>query len=208
MAKVKLSNVRLSFPELWEARQFQAGVGKARYDSTFLVEKGSANDKAVRAAISEAATETWGAKATAQLKALSGDSGKFCYQNGDLKEYDGYEGHMALSSHRNADQGPPAIVDRMKNKLTINDGKPYAGCYVNASVDIWVQQGKYPGVRCTLVGVQFVADGDAFAGAAATDDAFDDLGDDSTEGASEEETNWADEEVPQEDTEASDDEFY
>lgn len=175
--KVKLTKARLSFPELWEATQFEAGKGKHRYDASFLVEPGSENDKEIRAAIKEAANEAWGEKAKAKVKQLAGDSGKFCYQDGDLKEYDGYAGNWCLTTHRNQDQGAPAIVGRggKNDVLTAASGKPYAGCYVNATVEIWAQKGQYPGMRATLIGVQFVEDGDAFAGTPASADDFDQL---------------------------------
>ncbi len=54
-----------------------------------------------------------------------------------------------------------------KTALTEADGRIYAGCYVNFNVDIWAQDGQYTGIRCSLNGVQFVKDGDAFGGAAA-----------------------------------------
>jgi ssDNA-binding protein len=175
--KVVLKDVRLSFPDLFVPQLFQNKPdSKARYNASFLVEPNSANDKALRAAILEAAKETYGKKADALLKSWENNSNKYCYMDGDLKEYDGYAGMMALSAHRNSDQGAPAVVDRDKNvKLTAADGRPYAGCYVNASVDIYAQQGTYPGIRASLVAVQFVRDGDAFAGTPANTDDFDDL---------------------------------
>ena len=48
--KLKLTNVRLAFPDLFEAKEFEAGDGKPRYSATFLVEPGSENDKAIRKA--------------------------------------------------------------------------------------------------------------------------------------------------------------
>jgi hypothetical protein len=176
--KVILKKVRLSFPVLWEPEQFEQGQGKARYSAVFLVEPGSANDKAIRSAIATEAKATWGeAKAKAQLANLAPQTGKFCYQDGELKsdKYAGYEGNWALSAHRNADQGAPAVVDRDRSPLSPESGKPYSGCYVNASVDVWVQKGQYTGVRCTLIGIQFCEDGEAFAGAPATADDFEAL---------------------------------
>lgn len=52
-------------------------------------------------------------------------------------------------------------------KLTDCDDEitvPYSGCYVNASVEFWAQDGENPGIRCSLRAVQFLRDGDAFAG--------------------------------------------
>lgn len=175
--KVVLQNVRLSFPDLFVAKQFK-GQGKARFSASFLVEKGSANDKLVNEAIHEAAKEAWEGKADANLKKYLGQKGKCCYMDGDESEYDGYSGMMALTAHRNADQMPPKIVDRAKQQLTVESGKPYAGCYVNAIVDIWIQSGDYPGVRATLNVVQFVADGEPFAGSVPNVDDLPDLDND------------------------------
>jgi hypothetical protein len=175
--KVILKNVRLAFPEIFEpVDKFDSG--NKRYSATPLVVPGSENDKAIRAAIQKEAQEKWGAKAPAMLKSLEGNSNKYCYQDGALKadKYQGFEGMWALSANRNEEQGVVVVVDVNRAPLTKESGKPYAGCYVNMSVDIWAQIGQYPGIRCTLNGVQFVADGDAFAGAPATADDFDDLG--------------------------------
>lgn len=173
--KVILQNVRLSFPDLFIAKKFKSREGKPRYSASFLIEKGSENDKLVNDAIKAAAAEEWTDKAEKQLKLLAGQSGKFCYLDGDLKEYDGYEGMMVLSAHRNGDEVPPAIVDRAKQPLKIESGKPYAGCYVNAIVDIWAQTGDYPGIRAKLNVVQFVADGEPFSRSTPTTDDLPDL---------------------------------
>lgn len=172
--KVVLQNVRLSFPDLFVAKQYK-GKGKARFSATFLVEKGSETDTLVNQAIKAAAEEAWPGKADANLRKYAGSKEKYCYIDGDISEYDGYKGMMALTSHRNADQMPPKIVDRAKQQLTADSGKPYAGCYVNAIVDIWIQSGDYPGVRATLNVVQFVADGEPFAGSVPNVDDLPDL---------------------------------
>lgn len=175
--KVKLANVRLAFPDLFEATQFE-GKGEFRYNATFLIERGSANDRAVQAAIMQEATEKFGKKADAMLQSIKGNANKFCYLNGDLKEYDGYQGMNYLSGHRKLKDGRPLILGTdidpslgpdengkpQLRRLQPADGKPYAGCYVNASVDIYAQTGQYAGMRCGLLGVQFAADGDSFSG--------------------------------------------
>lgn len=178
--KVKLNNVRLSFPDLFEAVQFD-GQGPFNYRATFLVEPGSANDKAINDAMAEVAKEKWAAKAGPILAAAKANPQKCCYVSGDLKEYDGYAGMMALSCSRGQDKGRPGIYDKDKSPLQVSDGKPYAGCYVNASVEFWAQDNTYgKALRCTLVGVQFNADGDAFtAGSQPSEDDFEDLAVDS-----------------------------
>jgi len=184
MATIILKNVRLAFPELFEAKGFDEGENdKKRYSANFLVEPGSENDKLIRKTIADAVKEKFpeAKKAEQFIKSVQGNSGKFCYNDGDTKSYDGFEGMWYLSANRNEDQGAPAVVGGHKDEngkltpLTKASGKPYAGCYVNGKVDIWVQTGKYNGVRASLQAVQFVADGDAFAGAPASSDGFDEL---------------------------------
>lgn len=177
MAEVKLSNVRLSFPDLFVATEFEKGDGKARYNASFLVEPGSPNALAIENAISKVAEEKWPKKGPGKVNEYRGNANKFCYLNGDTKDYDGYKGMMVLSSHRKASDGRPYVVDRNKQPLTAADGKPYAGCFVNAAVQLWAQDGTNSGIRCSLLGVQFVKDGDAFSGAGrANEGTFDDLG--------------------------------
>lgn len=173
---VKLNEVRLSFPDLFEAVQFE-GQGPFNYRAAFLVEPGSANDKAITAAMGEVAKEKWAAKAGAILTAAKASPQKCCYISGDLKEYDGYAGNMVLSSSRQQEKGRPGVYDRDKSPLSVEDGKPYAGCYVNATVELWAQDNSYgKAIRCTLVAVQFAKDGDAFsAGSKPSEDEFDDL---------------------------------
>lgn len=171
--KIKLANVRLAFPQLFEATTVN-GEGKPAFSATFLLDPTHPDIKALNAAIEQAAKDKWGAKADAILKAARA-ADKVCLHNGDSKaEYAGFEGNFFVSA-RNATR--PLVIDRDKSPLTQADGKPYAGCYVNASLDLWAQDNNYgKRVNASLSGVQFLKDGDAFAGGgAASADDFDDL---------------------------------
>ena len=171
--KLKLTDVRLSFPDLFTAKAFQPGDAP-KFKATFLIEKGSAQHAAVEKAITEAAREKWGAKADKLLASIRGNPNRFCYQDGDTKAYDGYEGMMALSS-KNALR--PTVVDADKTPLVEADGKPYAGCYVHAVVDVFAyDNAASSGISASLMGVQFFRDGDSFTGGRAADlDDFDDV---------------------------------
>lgn len=188
MASIKLTHsaadpVRLSFPDVYEAVQYE-GKGAYRYNASFLVTPGGANDKIIQAAILEAANETFGKKAAVFLESVKGNSNKFCYVRGDLKEYEGYAGMLVLSGHRSQKSGKPGTFDCTRAgpdgkplELKADSGKPYAGCYVNASLDIYAQDGTNSGIRCGLRGVFFAADGDAFSGSkVASPDEFEVVG--------------------------------
>lgn len=164
--KVVLKNVVLRFADIFEPKEFERGDGKPRYNASFLVEPGSENDKAVMAAIHEGLKDKFKDKADAKFKTFWGQKQQCCYRDGNTLDYAGCEDMMFLSSSRGADavakKGKPAIVDRAKEPLGKDSGKPFPGCTVNAIVDIWIQTEGYPGIRADLRTVQYVADGEPF----------------------------------------------
>lgn len=186
MSIVQLQNVRLSFPDLWEAKQFE-GAGPFSYRATFLQPEDQAvmlqqadrswKKTTMTKIIAAVAQEAWKAKADAILKTLTGNPQKICWYDGNCKEYDGYADNFVLSSSRGQDKGRPLVFDRDKSPLSAKDGKPYAGCFVNATVEIWAQDNKFgKAIRATLRGVQFYRDGDAFAaGTPVNADEFDEI---------------------------------
>ncbi len=183
---LKLKNVRMSFPKLWKAEDFQ-GDQKYRYSAAFLVPKDdTATIKQVDAAIEAVAKDAWPKtwqKEITQLKAQG--ALKFCWNDGDEKVdakgevLDGYAGHMALGANRKQDDGRPAICKRDGSAAEQGGAEsPYGGCYVVASVEIYAQSGTQKGIRCGLRGVQFYKDGKPFGGAAPVgDDEFESLAD-------------------------------
>lgn len=176
--KVKLNNVRLAFPQLYEAKTVN-GEGKPAFSATFLLDPTHSDIKALNAAIDAVAKDKWGAKADAIVKTARA-ADKVCLHNGDTKaEYAGFEGNFYVSA-RNATR--PTVIDADKSPLTAQDGKPYAGCFVNAVVDIWAQDNNYgKRINASLGGVQFFRDGDAFAGGgAASADEFDNIAEGAT----------------------------
>lgn len=176
----KLENVRIAFcqnlfnPALIDA----AGkpLHKPTYSSTFLIPKTSPLVAEVRKTIEAVAAEKWKTTSATVLRALAAE-GKVCLKDGDLKtQYDGFEGCMFINASTDK---APLVVDKDKSQLSERSGKPYAGCYVIALVDIWAQDNKYgKRINAQLKGVQFYADGDAFSGSApASEDDFSDVSD-------------------------------
>lgn len=171
--KVKLNNVRLAFPQLFEAKTVN-GEGEPAFSASLLIDPADPQIKALNAAIDAVAKEKWAAKAEAILKTMRATD-KTCLHDGDLKDqYAGFEGMLYVSARSKT---RPLVIDADKTPLTAKDGKPYAGCYVNASIELWAQDNNYgKRVNASLRGIQFLRDGDAFAGGApASEDEFDDL---------------------------------
>jgi hypothetical protein len=171
--KLKLNNVRLAFPALFEAKTVN-GEGKPAFSAVFLLSPNDKQVKTIEAAIEAAATEKWAAKAPAMLKQIRAGDKTFLH-DGDMKaSYDGFEGHVYVSARNEV---RPLVIDADKTPLVAADGKPYAGCYVNATLDVWAMDNNYGKRVCaTLTGVQFLRDGDSFAGGrSASEDDFDDV---------------------------------
>ncbi|MBO7173133.1 MAG: DUF2815 family protein [Burkholderiaceae bacterium] len=170
-----ITNARLSFPHLFEpAAESNQPNAKMVYSASFLLKKDDPTINKIREAIYKTAEEKWGEKANGILMKLYANN-LVCLRDGDLKDYDGYEGCMFIASKN---KNRPLLIDRDRSILGQSDGKPYAGCYVNAKVSFWAQDNQYgKRINCSLLGVQFVKHGDSFTGArvAVTDD-FEDLG--------------------------------
>lgn len=169
---IMLSNVRIAFPELFNAKQVQAGEGKAAFSASFLMPHDHPDVKRIRAAITAVATAKWSDKAPAILKALiAGD--KVCLHDGDTKaNYDGFPGNLFVSSRSYV---RPLVIAQDRSPLTEADGKPYSGSFVNAQIALWAQDNNFgKRVNAQLRGVQFLRDGEAFGGGAvAQADEFD-----------------------------------
>ena len=173
---VKLQNVRLSFSALFVAEQYQ-GAGPFKFRASFLFDKTQPCYAELDAAVEQVAREKWGAKATALIPAIKSDRRMCCLWDGNLKpDWNGYPGKWALVA---TNEERPIVVDRNKAALTAADGKPYDGCYVNATVELWAQDNQFgKAVRASLRTVTFLRDGDAFGGGTAiTADEIEDVTD-------------------------------
>lgn len=154
--KVKLTNVRLSFPQLFKPKAFEEG-GELSYGAAFILDK-TKHAKLItefKAAVAEIANEYFKGKLPPMVKQ------KHPLRDGSEKETDGYGDGVMFIGSRNKKR--PTVVDRDMSPLSEEDGKPYAGCYVNATVRLWVQDNKFgKRVNCQLRAVQFVKDGEPF----------------------------------------------
>jgi hypothetical protein len=168
MSKLTLKNVRLSFPSLFNKAVFD-GVA-TKYEATFLMAKDDPQVAMVNKAIDKFLAEKFPAGAPKSIK-------RTVFIDGDTKEYGGYENMMAF---KGSNSRRPTVIDRDRTPLMEEDGVLYAGCYVNAIVDLWYSDHPKGGkqVLGNVLGVQFVKDGEAFgADTTAAADDFDVLED-------------------------------
>lgn len=170
---IKLLKVRLSFPSIFRARSFEEGK-EPSFSAVLLLDKEEDEEqlKVLQSAINKLIKDSFDKKHHKKVVT--------CLHDGEEKEdLEGYGDETMFLNTRSYKRIP--IVDRDRTPLTEVDGRPYAGCYVNVSGRLWVQDHPKWGkkVLCQLRAMQFVSDGEAFGDKPADpDEEFEDIEED------------------------------
>lgn len=177
---IKMQGVRLSFPQLHEAATPKGyDDSEPKFNCNFLLDPENDAHKAyikqITAEIKRLISESWGEK-PAKMKPVDcfGKGEKFVSTKTN-KPYTGYEGTYAISA---SNSRRPMLKGRDKGNLTPEEAHKmlYGGCYVNGIVKFWVQDNKFgQAIRCSLEGVMFFGDGEAFGSGGADDEDFEDF---------------------------------
>lgn len=155
-SKIKLTNVRLSYPHLFVPQQAK-GSSKKKYSADFILNKKehAALIQQIEKTIERVALDAFKKKVT--LKNV-------CLHDGNEREdKDGYGDDVMYIVAKNDKKFPVVDCDP---RITLNEEspKPYGGCYVNAIIRLFAYDhetgGK--GVSASLEAVQFVKDGKSF----------------------------------------------
>ncbi|RZG47020.1 DUF2815 family protein [Acinetobacter wuhouensis] len=171
--KLTVKNTRLAFPALFEAKTVN-GEGAPAFSGCFILPLNHPQIAELKQAIDKVGQEKWGAKWPTVKKTVESKDAVFLHDGDTKTEYEGFAGNYYISARN---KSRVTVVDRDRTPLVQADGKPYAGCYVNASIELWAQDNSYgKRINASLRGVQFLKDGEAFAGGGvASEDEFDDL---------------------------------
>ena len=150
---------RANFVSLFEARE-NPFSGKKNYEVTCMFQKDGETHKAILRAMQEAAKAKWGEKAEAIYKKAIGST------NTRMLQEDEKTGLMRIVCRRKESDGMPAVVDGRLQNISPKDGKPRSGdeCAFKISVYAYDQNGSR-GFTNTLLGVQFIKEGEPFGGA-------------------------------------------
>lgn len=154
------SPARLSFPRLYIPKSFTPGQ-PPRFEAAFLLDPSNADHKVqigiLNKAIASLIEQKWPRGKPADLK--------FCIEDGNTKDYDGYKDRIVL---RSANKNRPVVIDNGLNELRIDaSGQepkiPYAGSYVIGMVTLWAQDNQFgKRINANLLAVQYVRDGTPF----------------------------------------------
>jgi len=172
------TNVRVSFPNLIEARQTNAQNPAKYYGLDMLFQQDNPAFAQFWAAYQELAVAKWKDQAEAVMGMIGQDRKKRCYGQGEermsqktMQVLDGYHGQFYISAKEKEERGRPMIVDadgvpidKANTMAEVAEARRvYGGCYANVLVSPWLwdnDNGK--GVSCNLLAVQFSSDGEPF----------------------------------------------
>lgn len=179
LRRVKLKNVRLSFPHIYEAqeRENDDGTTRENFNCALMIPKDHDQidqiKKALKRAGLEARKKAWGDDEKNWPK-IPGHRQFFKDgDNEDHTERDEYADHFFINASAPKSR-PPSVVTNRKDKnnkwIEAEQGgknSPYAGCYVIAIIEVWAQKKdtkkNIPNrLNATIEIVQFYADGEPF----------------------------------------------
>ncbi len=153
---ILVKNVRGSYLHLFEPWGME-GDKKKSYSGKFLLDKKThaAEIKALGQHINKLAIDAFKAK-------LATD--KVFMRDGDDSGKPEQEGNWVISASDSKTR--PSVINRDKSPIVEADDIVYSGCYVNVLIRPWVQNNPQYGKRsnANLLAVQFVRDGERFAG--------------------------------------------
>ena len=135
IGRLMLKNVRLGFPNLFTPTTV-GGEGEPRYSAMLILPPDHPQMAEIKAKMLAVAKDKWKDKGQAVYTQLE-KTDKLALHDGDTKaQYDGVAGNFFISAAAQQ-SARPTVIDANKSPLTERDGKPYAGCYVNVSIDLW-----------------------------------------------------------------------
>lgn len=159
MTQIVIENARLAFPSLYTKAMFDGK--ETKYEGTLIIDKDNPAIAKLQAEIKKVLADKLKVKVLPAEKICLKDGDLILDKNGNTRAE--FEGKYSLKASSN---NKPRTVGLHKEPLEEDDGTFYAGCYVNAIVDLWGQDNKFgKRVNCNLLAVQFVKDGDPLGSA-------------------------------------------
>lgn len=173
--KIKLQNVRLSYPALHKPRTYKANKDSTpKYSVTCLLDpkKNKKDIEAIETAMEDLIEEEFKGKKPKGMRVILKDGNDKTDDDDNVS--DGYEDMMYIKA---SSKKKPIVVDRDLTPLGEDDTRPYGGCYGNVSIRMYAQNNDFGRhINITLLAVQFAGDGEAFGDSAVNaEDEFEDL---------------------------------
>jgi hypothetical protein len=156
---IKLDNVRLSFPSVWQKRVWQGAKNDPKFEATFILDK----DKNAKE-IAKIKDEIDYLLKANNLKVISKKNHFF--KDGDA-EIDGIEKKEEYKNSytvKTSSYTKISIINKDKTPIVESDDLIYGGCYVNAWIEIKPYRNLEQGVNASIKIIQYRSAGERFGG--------------------------------------------
>lgn len=177
-----IRNVRVAYPHMFtpEANKY---TGKLEYSVRVILEKGDPQIEKIKAYMTKIYQDKFpGKTAAGKPQYLAKMNAAAENKNTRFLQYDAENEFYYFNTKRRAGTSEPApmVLDKDRRKLDAavpdDTAKIYGGCYCNVLINGYVYEKASTGFSSSLLGLQFVKDGEPFASyKQATTDDFDDL---------------------------------
>lgn len=169
MTKIMMTNVRLSYANVWEPRAAQEGQDP-KYSVSLIIPK---SDKALIAKIKKAIEQTIeeGRESRGAAWAKNKNSIRIPIRDGDTDRADdgAYEDAFFVNA---SSKNPPQIVDGKVQRI-IDRAEVYSGCYANVTINFYhYDVNGNRGVAAGLGNIQKVRDGEPLGGQVSAESEF------------------------------------
>jgi hypothetical protein len=178
---ILIKNVRASYPHLWKEEEKNGNVYPRSVNLVLSKKENLEVLKKLKARVEEVKKGTKGMES-----ALTRDPSRVCLKPADPEALgDQYaEGMFSLKANVQKNQKVYVLHQNGQRCEDEEQDRIYAGCRVNAKVDIWPQDNAHgKRINCKLVAIQFAGDDKPFDESVVTEDvaldgfeAIDDLG--------------------------------
>lgn len=169
--KMILKGVRLSYANLFEARENMSG--DLRYSTALLIPKDHPQIDDLHALVDQVGDEKFGKKWPAMRKRK--DPVHDADEDGKADDDPNYEGMFYINT---SSKRRPQVVDRKRQPI-LDDSEIWSGCYANVSFAVFAfEVPENKSVSFGLNNVQLVKTGERLGGAPNADEEFEDIDDD------------------------------
>lgn len=172
---IKLNDVRLSYPSIFQPKVWANSNATAKYEATFILDKVKhlKEINAINNRIDE----------LVKLEKINRNKIKedhLCLKDGDLTDKEEYKNAFTLKTKTG--RKFPIVNKDAETLVTAEEGLFYGGCYVSAYIDLWCYTNPAIGIGANLKSIQFRKHGEPFDGGEQDiTGAFDPIEDDSEE---------------------------
>lgn len=156
---IKLDNVRLSFPSIWQKKIWQGAKNEPKFEATFILNK----DKNAKE-IAKIKDEIDYLLKSNNIKIISKKNHFFKDGDADIDGVEKKEEYKNSYTVKTISYKKIIVINKDKTEIEESDDLIYGGCYVNAWIELKPFHNLEQGVNATVKVIQYRSAGERFGG--------------------------------------------